>query len=71
MGWLRSFCQYLDFAERGMGLAATTICLFEKDELDANSFWEELALVTCLKVWDLVIVGNWVALTGLEGSEGS
>ena len=52
MGWLKSFYQYLDFAERGVGLAATIIFLFEKDELDANSFWEGLALVTCLKVWD-------------------
>ena len=51
--WFKSFCKYLDFVERGVGLAATTICLFEKEELDANSFWEGLALVTCLKVWDL------------------
>ena len=71
MGWLRSFCQYLDFAKRGVGLTATTICLFEKDEFDANSFREGLALVICLKVWDPKIVGKWVALTGLEGSEGS
>ena len=71
MGWLRSFCQYLDFAKRGVGLTTTTICLFEKDEIDVNSFWEGLALVTCLKVWDPEIVGNGVALTGLEWSEGS
>ena len=45
--------------------------MFEKVELDANSFWEGLALVTCLKVWDLVVAGNCVALIGLEGSEGS
>ena len=65
------FCQYLDFEERGAGMAATTICLFEKNEFDAHSFWKGLALVTCLNVWDPEIVGNWVALTSLEGSEGS
>ena len=54
-----------------MGLAATTICLLEKVEFDANSFWEGLAIVTCLKFWDPVIVGNYVALTDLEGFEGS
>ena len=67
----KSFCQYLDFVEKGVGLAATTICLFENEELDANSFWEGLALMTCLKVWDPEMVGYWVALTGLAGSEWS
>ena len=60
-----------DFEERSAGLETTIICLFEKIEFDANYFWDGVALVTCLKVWDPEMVGNRVALTGLEGSEGS